>query len=118
MSDLAYCRLNTTLQSNRIHKSRGVLGIDRRYRATVRDLLQENTVIRSYRTDLYKVSLFVAHSLEATGLSKSRVQHKPRLLSENGPCYTSGVTMAGLTSKATEHARGPMTVGKIVRHHR
>jgi len=29
-------------------------------------------------------------ALKATGLSEARVRHKPRLLSDNGPCYISG----------------------------
>jgi putative transposase len=28
-------------------------------------------------------------ALEATGLTEARVHHKPRLLSDNGPCYIS-----------------------------
>ena len=28
-------------------------------------------------------------ALQATGLSKAKVRHKPRLLSDNGPCYIS-----------------------------
>ena len=29
-------------------------------------------------------------ALKATGLLEARVSHKPRLLSDNGPCYISG----------------------------
>ena len=29
-------------------------------------------------------------ALEVTGLKQARVHHKPRLLSDNGPCYVSG----------------------------
>ena len=29
-------------------------------------------------------------ALKVTGLKHARVHHKPRLLSDNGPCYISG----------------------------
>ena len=29
-------------------------------------------------------------ALKATGLTKAKVHHKPRLLSDSGPCYISG----------------------------
>lgn len=29
-------------------------------------------------------------TLEATGLPEARVRHRPRLLTDNGPCYISG----------------------------
>ena len=36
-------------------------------------------------------------ALKAAGLSEARVRHKPRLLSDNGPCYISGELKAWLS---------------------
>lgn len=61
-------------------------------------------------------------ALDKTGLDHVRVQHRPRLLSDNGSCYVSGKLKAFLESKHIEHTRGapyhPMTQGKIERYHR
>jgi putative transposase len=61
-------------------------------------------------------------ALEATGLSEARVRHRPRLLSDNGPCYISGELKAWLKTQDMEHTRGapyhPQTQGKIERYHR
>ena len=60
--------------------------------------------------------------LEATGVSQVQVQHRPRLLSDNGPCYVSHELKDYLLDKGLEHTRGapyhPMTQGKIERYHR
>ncbi|MFT5332177.1 MAG: putative transposase, partial [Halioglobus sp.] len=42
-------------------------------------------------------------ALKATGLSEARVRHKPRLLSDNGPCYISGELKAWLKNQDMEH---------------
>jgi len=42
-------------------------------------------------------------ALAATGLSEVRVRHKPRLLSDNGPCYISGELKAWLKDRDIEH---------------
>ncbi len=61
-------------------------------------------------------------ALKATSLSEARVRHKPRLLSDNGPCYISGELKAWLKVQDIEHTRGapchPQTQGKIERYHR
>ena len=61
-------------------------------------------------------------ALKVTGLKHARVQHKPRLLSDNGPCYISGELKTWLKSQDIEHTRGapyhPQTQGKIERYHR
>ena len=61
-------------------------------------------------------------ALNVTGLTAARVQHKPRLLSDNGPCYISGELKAWLKNQDITHTRGapyhPMTQGKIERYHR
>jgi putative transposase len=61
-------------------------------------------------------------ALQNTGLTNARVHHKPRLLSDNGPCYISKELREWLQDKDMEHTRGapyhPMTQGKIERYHR
>ena len=61
-------------------------------------------------------------ALQVTGLSKAKVHHKPRLLSDNGPCYISSELRDWLQLQQMEHTRGapyhPMTQGKIERYHR
>jgi len=61
-------------------------------------------------------------ALKVTGLKEARVYHKPRLLSDNGPCYISGELREWLKGQQIEHTRGapyhPMTQGKIERYHR
>ena len=57
----------------------------------------------------------------ATGVDRVRVEHRPRLLSDNGPCYVSGELRSYLAEHGMRHARGapyhPMTQGKIERYH-
>ena len=61
-------------------------------------------------------------ALKVSGLSEARVRHRPRLLSDNGPCYISGELKSWLRLQDIEHTRGapyhPMTQGKIERYHR
>ncbi len=58
----------------------------------------------------------------ATGVDRVRVEHKPRLLSDNGPCYVAKDLAAYLKQHGLGHTRGrpyhPMTQGKIERYHR
>jgi len=58
----------------------------------------------------------------ATGVDRVRVEHKPRLLSDNGPCYVAKDLGAYLREHEIGHTRGrpyhPMTQGKIERWHR
>ena len=58
----------------------------------------------------------------ATGVDRVRVEHRPRLLSDNGPCYVSGELREYLSRHRMQHTRGapyhPMTQGKIERYHR
>ena len=60
-------------------------------------------------------------ALAKARLEKVRVQHRPRLLSDNGPAYLSGELRAYLTEKQLDHIRcapfHPMTQGKIERYH-
>ena len=53
------------------------------------------------------------------GVDQVHVVHRPRLLSDNGPCYVSSALGAYLTQHGMTHTRGapyhPMTQGKIGR---
>ena len=57
-----------------------------------------------------------------TGVDQVRVVHRPRLLSDNGPCYVSQELATYLETHGIGHTRGapyhPMTQGKIERYHR
>lgn len=61
-------------------------------------------------------------ALTFTGLDQVKVKHKPRLLSDNGPCYLSGDLADYLQQQGMVHTRGkpyhPQTQGKIERWHR
>ena len=50
------------------------------------------------------------------------MKHRPRLLSDNGPCYISGELKEYLNDQKMDHTRGapyhPQTQGKIERYHR
>lgn len=57
-----------------------------------------------------------------TGITQVRVEHRPRLLSDNGPAYVSHELANYLKQINMRHIRGkpyhPMTQGKIERYHR
>mgnify|MGYP000306607848 CR=1 FL=1 len=61
-------------------------------------------------------------ALAFTELNQVKVQHRPRLLSDNGPCYISGELADYLEEHGMSHTRGrpyhPQTQGKIERWHR
>ncbi len=61
-------------------------------------------------------------AISFTGLDQVKVKHKPRLLSDNGPCYISGELANYLQENGMTHTRGrpyhPQTQGKIERWHR
>ena len=61
-------------------------------------------------------------ALDFTGLDEVKVKHKPRLLSDNGPCYLSSDLADYLAANGMTHSRGkpyhPQTQGKIERWHR
>ena len=60
-------------------------------------------------------------ALAASGCDQTVVQHKPRLLSDNGSCYISGELAEWMQKQEMEHIRGapfhPQTQGKIERWH-
>ncbi len=61
-------------------------------------------------------------ALAKAGLEQMNVRHRPRLLSDNGPCYISKDLGEYLDKKEMDHTRGapyhPQTQGKIERYHR
>jgi putative transposase len=61
-------------------------------------------------------------ALDAAGLERVGVQHRPRLLSDNGSSYLSTQLGSRLAEHGMTHTRGkpyhPMTQGKIERYHR
>jgi putative transposase len=60
-------------------------------------------------------------ALEASGLDRMNVVHRPRLLSDNGSSYVAGDLADWLEEKRMDHVRGaplhPQTQGKIERWH-
>lgn len=61
-------------------------------------------------------------AIQYTGVSHIQVEHRPRLLSDNGPAYLSQELATFLANHHLSHIRGkpyhPMTQGKIERYHR
>jgi len=61
-------------------------------------------------------------AIETTGVDHVPVRHRPRLLSDNGPCFVSEELREYLKTHEITHTRGkpyhPMTQGKIERYHR
>ncbi|BEQ13148.1 transposase [Desulfoferula mesophila] len=61
-------------------------------------------------------------AITKTGITGVKVRHRPRLLSDNGPCYLAGDLKQYLDQHGIRHTRGkpyhPMTQGKIERYHR
>ena len=57
-----------------------------------------------------------------SGVDHVFIRHRPRLLSDNGPCYISGQLKQYLADRGFAHVRShpfhPMTQGKIERYHR
>lgn len=58
----------------------------------------------------------------ATGLERVSIRQRPKLLTDNGPCYASSELRAWLEANNVRHTRGtpyhPQTQGKIERWHR
>ena len=61
-------------------------------------------------------------AIRRTGVHDARIEVRPRLLSDNGPCYISKSLQEHLKEQEMGHTRGkpfhPMTQGKIERYHR
>ena len=60
-------------------------------------------------------------ALVASGCDQATVRQRPRLLSDNGPCYIAGELSDWLQDRDIDHTRGapchPQTQGKIERWH-
>ena len=60
-------------------------------------------------------------ALTASGCDRATVRQRPRLLSDNGPCYIAGELAEWLQGRGMDHTRGapnhPQTQGKIERWH-
>jgi len=69
-----------------------------------------------------KVKQTIEKAIGFTGIWDPQVLHRPRLLSDNGPCYVSKALGQYLQDRGIAHSRGkpyhPMTQGKIERYHR
>jgi transposase InsO family protein len=61
-------------------------------------------------------------AIAESGVDHVFVRHRPRLLSDNGPCYISSELKQYLSDQGLTHTRSrpyhPMTQGKIERYHR
>ena len=61
-------------------------------------------------------------AIKQTGVDSVHIRHRPRLLSDNGPCYFSQELRKYLDERRMKHTRGapyhPQTQGKIERYHR
>lgn len=68
------------------------------------------------------VTDLLGDAIAKTGATSPKVRHRPRLLSDNGPCFVSKELAAYLEKNEIKHTRGrpyhPMTQGKIERFHR
>lgn len=64
----------------------------------------------------------VEEAIAVSGVGDARVVSRPRLPSDNGPCYISGELKIYLSGQNIGHVRckpfHPMTQGKIERYHR
>ena len=61
-------------------------------------------------------------AVQKSGIDNIKVKHRPRLLSDNGPCYLARNLQDYLVEREIAHTRGrpyhPMTQGKIERYNR
>ena len=94
------------------------------YLSTVLDDYSRYIVAWTLRTSMQASDVTETLDLAraATDVDQVGVEHRPRLLSDNGPCYVSGELAAYLETHQLAHTRGapyhPMTQGKIERYHR
>jgi putative transposase len=68
------------------------------------------------------VKATIEAAIRFSGVRNPRVLRRPRILSDNGPCYVSAALKEYLEQEGMAHTRGrpyhPMTQGKIERYHR
>jgi len=69
-----------------------------------------------------EVKATIEAAIRFSGVRDPRVFDRPRLLTDNGPCYVSAALKEYLEQEGIAHTRGrpyhPMTQGKIERYHR
>jgi putative transposase len=69
-----------------------------------------------------QVKATIEAAIRFSGVRDPTLLHRPRLLSDNGPCYVSAALKEYLEQQGMAHTRGrpyhPMTQGKIERYHR
>jgi transposase InsO family protein len=94
------------------------------YLSTVLDDYSRVILAWTLRTSMQASDVTVTLDLARakTGVDRVRVVQRPRLLSDNGPCYVSQELADYLETHGLTHTRGapyhPMTQGKIERYHR
>jgi len=94
------------------------------YLSTVLDDYSRYIVTWKLRTSMSAddVKATLDDALAKTGVGQVKIRHRPRLLSDNGPCYLSKDLAGYLEQKDMAHTRGapyhPQTQGKIERYHR
>lgn len=94
------------------------------YLSTVLDDFSRYILAWTLRTSMGAADVMETLDLAraAAGIDHVPVVHRPRLLSDNGPCYISGQLAAYLETHGVTHTRSapyhPMTQGKIERYHR
>ena len=101
-----------------------VVGSGWYYLSTVLDEYTRYIIAWMLRTSMQAADLMETLDLARakTGGDQVRVVHRPRLLSDNGPCDVSGKLADYLETHQIAHTRGapyhPMTQGEIERYHR
>ena len=94
------------------------------YLSTVLDDFSRYILAWTLRTSMGATDVMETLDLAraAAGVDRVPVVHRPRLLSDNGPCYISGALATYLETRGLAHTRSapyhPMTQGKIERYHR
>jgi len=72
--------------------------------------------------DAESVKAILKEAIKKTGVKNPKIKIKPRLLTDNGPCFVSGALKEFLANEKMPHTRckpyHPMTQGKIERYHR
>ncbi len=94
------------------------------YLSTVLDDYSRDILAWTLRTSMGATDVIETLDLAraAAGIDRVPVVHRPRLLSDNGPCYVSAELATYLDTNGFAHTREapyhPMTQGKIERYHR
>jgi transposase InsO family protein len=109
--------------SGRCGTARNRLGWGWYYLSTVLDDYSRYILAWTLTTTMQATDVMTTLELARAkaGLDQVHVVHRPRLLSDNGPCYVSPALGTYLTQHGLTHTRGapyhPMTQGKIERYH-